>query len=764
VGNTEANGFSQASTSRAAQEKLAELEKGSAPFEDQLVEAVKFIGGGINFDGKHGFKIDDPGKQPNSAAFHGREEWLLRWLLKKLQAPKDDIPRKTPASWRLLAHLLQTIPIPNTARILQERKFMAILRQTLEEAQKAASDTSRSISGDRTSSDSTLVEETSSKVSRKRKRSGELVTNPTGTGDLGLGELLEAIYEAIAGMQRSTNVNLVIVEKGRSAAFTTEYMKTVMRTTAEEAAKILGLWLSLSRILHSQRGVREPVGETWLSQFLQIWDYHAPGTDDLMQYSLHCSHGLISLLKAVKSGEIQNQDWLPILEEQVARNIILPAKAANLDDPESDLLNTLTRVSIIQDSANAPLQFEVAIRSIQPRGSRRRMPHDDAWLQTVFDTLVKAMPNTRFEQNSKAIRCMLHCAIDHKVSLELPALRSITSTYALSEGTTNWDLLHTIIILDANVFLIPDEEKNLLQEVLTRITTASVDPSWSEISGQVVTGVVVPLMKEFANARDLSGFIHHWFAQLVEFERLRKAKRKQPSTAIFSAWEDEALQVELSKLLEPSLTLRQITDILEFLNEQVTKSPDAVCVILEAIASSISRAEVVDAVQLRLYHIIFDNMSSEKLDSRYKWRSWRILSRSLSWMTSSGLNEIVKLWEEQAKPFDLLSGRLATGRLLEAGDGNTIDLETLESLRCICAAWETVEEWSPLKSLAKPSMLNFLQCLARDIKSFLRDLRKSRQLGEEVCGPNLNTQYRGTGWMLWSCVRCIFVEYPKVFG
>jgi nucleolar pre-ribosomal-associated protein 2 len=740
----------QASKSRAAQEKLAELEKGSAPFADQLVEAGKFIGADLDYIGRSGIETDDSEKQ-NAAAFHGKEEWLLRWLLKKLQSQKDAIPRKTPTAWRLLCHILQAIPVVAAARILQERKFVSILRQTLEEAQ-----------GTGTTKDTapSEPEEASSKGSRKRKRSGELVTN-TANSDHGLGGLLEAIYAVIAYMQLSTKPNAV---DGRGAEFSAEAMRSVLRTTAEEAAKILGLWLAVSRMLPGQSSFRELVGGTWLSRFVQIWELHTPGIEDLMQFSLYCSQSLIALLQSVKSGQVANKDWVPVLEELVARNIMLPAKAARADDPESDLLGMLTRVSIIRDSANAPLQFEIAIRSIQPQGPRRRRPEDETWLQAVFNTLVAAMLPTRYRQNSEAIRCMLQSAIHHKVGFELPVLRSITSTYALPEGAPNWELLHTIIMLDANVFLIPDGEKSLLEEVLTRITSTSLEPSWPEISRQVVADVVLPLMNESANARDLSGFIRHWHTQLVEFERLRNVKELSVS---FSAWEDEALQSQLSKLLEPSLTLRQITEILDFLEEQIPETPNAVCVLLEAIAGSITREEVVDSVQLRLYHIMFDNDRTDNLNERYDWRSWRVLTRMLSWATNSQIEELATLWKERPPPFDtfLESGTSIPskdGSLLVVDDANTADLGDLEYFRSRCAAWGRAEEWGLLRGLAKAPMLESLHLLAHDVISHVRKLRKGRPVGEEVCGSSINTERRGVGWTMWSCLRCVFVEYPTM--
>lgn len=86
-------GMSQASKSRAAQQALSELEKSSAQFEDQLVEAAKFIGSeldAVSTSASRQNERKDLKKVPTS---HGKEEWLLKWLLKKLQAPKDDVPR-----------------------------------------------------------------------------------------------------------------------------------------------------------------------------------------------------------------------------------------------------------------------------------------------------------------------------------------------------------------------------------------------------------------------------------------------------------------------------------------------------------------------------------------------------------------------------------------------------------------------------------------------------------------------------------------------
>jgi nucleolar pre-ribosomal-associated protein 2 len=85
--------FLQASNSRAAQEQLSALEKASAPFEDQLYEAAKFIGIEISQLGVSLDYSSHRSERSKATVHHGREEWLLRWLLKKMQVAEDGVPR-----------------------------------------------------------------------------------------------------------------------------------------------------------------------------------------------------------------------------------------------------------------------------------------------------------------------------------------------------------------------------------------------------------------------------------------------------------------------------------------------------------------------------------------------------------------------------------------------------------------------------------------------------------------------------------------------
>lgn len=327
----------------------------------------------------------------------------------------------------------------------------------------------------------------------------------------------------------------------------------------------------------------------------------------------------------------------------------------------------------------------------------------------------------------------------------------------------DWDILATLVELDANIFLLGEGKVVLLPHLMEAITTASLSPSWSEIQEKVVSTVLVPLMREFAKARDLSDFIRHWSTQLIAYEKFRK----DDDIALFSAWEDEAIQIELQNLMEPSWNVSQISNVLDSLAEQVSEHPDAVCVVLQAIARSVSGQEqVVDAINLRLYQIMFNDNAADKLNPRYRWRSWRIISHTLNWIEMGDLNALGSLWDDKAKPFDSLSRFSKSESILKIKPKEKRGLESLEIFRFACSTWTAATKQrrsvNSVQSLDKPVMLGLLRGLARDISQFTSDLQEDKDLGDEICSSKQNFLQRGNGWMIWALVRCLFVEHPDV--
>lgn len=619
------------------------------------------------------------------------------------------------------------------ARILGERKFVAILQKTLEEAKQ------RPVEDSDNTKPSSLEEKETTKKSKKRKRSGE-AADKSSVLKYGVQSLLSGILAVVDFIVDSTRLNSGMNDNGRDSEFSAEYMRTVLRSSSEDSAKLLGVWLQVLK-KHDILSTSDQL--SWLSSFVEIWQLHITDENYLMHFSLHCTLPLFSLLKNLSiSSSFGTQ-----IEQLLARNIIIPSKAAKEENAESTLLNDLTKLAVISDSANASRLFGIAIRSIQPQGAKRRRPIDETWLQAVFSSLKASMPLKRVEQNGKAVCAMVQSAILHKVDLELEVLRSVTAEYAVPEGSeTSWELLRLVIQLDANVFLIPYTEKDLLRDLLTRVNQISVGVEHANIPKVVVEDVVLPLMEAFAKARDLTGFMHHWLAQLIEVEESRKVLSLS-SSEVFGVWEDSRLQQQLKELLESSLSINQITQILDWLEIEIVSNPGPVSVILQAISGSIAGEEVVDAVNLRCYHIMFDNGISDSLGDQYKWRSWSILRNTLSFANRGGIAELSTLWAESAKPFDSLTSNVGSSKLMDIHSSKT-SFGGLELWKFACAAWSIAKDGSKLQHLAKPLILNLLQGFNSEVKIFLQSTATDGK--------------RLTKWTMSRFVKCLFKDHPEV--
>ena len=209
------------------------------------------------------------------------------------------------------------------------------------------------------------------------------------------------------------------------------------------------------------------------------------------------------------------------------------------------------------------------------------------------------------------------------------------------------------------------------------------------------------------------------------------------------------------------MTLRQIEQILDWISPQAAENANATCAILEALAGSISHEENVDAIGIRLAHILAQSFGLADPDTRYKWRSWRVLSQPMGELDFRNHDLIANLWEERAKPFNLIP-RFKTDNLNEEGTKNPAGLESIELLRFLCASWACARTGSKLEAQAKPVLLGMLAGLVDDITGLPSLLKSGAKMGKEKCGSRLNTLKRGLGWQKWSALHCIFEEYPKV--
>jgi nucleolar pre-ribosomal-associated protein 2 len=131
-------------------------------------------------------------------------------------------------------------------------------------------------------------------------------------------------------------------------------------------------------------------------------------------------------------------------------------------------------------------------------------------------------------------------------------------------------------------------------------------------------------------------------------------------------------------------------------------------------------------------------------------------------MNTPALEEIGKRFDDLALPFHSLYDRFSKTGLLNASNGNLVDLETFEAFRLTCTLWTSSKNCALLEMVCRKPAIKLLRSLAHDIKLLPADLRGDQDLGEEMCDAIPNNLYCGIGVMLWSCVRCVLVENPRM--
>ncbi|RKF77753.1 putative urb2 npa2 family protein [Golovinomyces cichoracearum] len=727
------------SRSRSVQEELERLEKLFAPYKQQLTEAVRFVGVQFRDDGQLSGDREEAKKLSSLVPFK-REEWLLLWLLKKLKT--DSIARKTPSSWWLLSYLVESVPVRVASRILLSKEAIveerdnpskqikkSILQNTLDEALENFSI-------------SPAPGNFGQKHSKKRRYGGELVA--TNVDFDHLPDLMDAISTVLSFLVKSGSIAAAGSTDDMGASLSAAYMKTTYITAAEKAAVTFGSWLTLCEKVYplcSNTHVNN--NKNWLAPFVELWNSRLQSDTALLSFSQHCASSILSLLHVIRSGNHQI-NWHSPLEKLLSQNIIIPAKKKYHENSTSDLLEMLTKPVVTLNILNVPVLFEIAIRSIRHQSTRNRQPEDEAWLQAVFQTLLHLNSDS---ENQECINSMLKLCIQFKVDLEKKLLQSIVLKSAISESDINWILIATIIKLDANIFFGSNEE-SLLALLLGRITESSLEPCWSTISDHVISEVLLPIMNEFAKARDLSGFIKLWFNQLCIFER-RREKAQNLSITVFSAWEQERLCLELRKLLELSLSTDQILNLIDWISKNLEKNPSGACIILEAICGSISGQEdVVDSISLLPYNVIFDKKKTLELQSRYRWRAWRLLTHTLNWANSRDLDTLASCWDSEGNPLTFYVENHDS--LLNINhEESFLALEPVEVFRSVCAAFNASAESYHLEKSIKPVALRFLQIMHNDICNLRGDFYSKTSMS------------RSKSEAIFSLFRCIFSEYPK---
>ena len=249
--------------------------------------------------------------------FGPKEEWVLRWLLKRLDADSGrqsnfyiaTSPSLVSEAWLLLRVVLARLPATVVARFLKTYKFMVALETTLQrlcetlgnadprKSSNTESERSRESSSSATIENGSTIEV---KISKKRKRD-ETKSEPTTAlvdAQIDGAKLFTCICSALQQIEeRATDVS------HGEALLPAEYIKAALKTSPEAAARIIGSCLNILERLVSASvpGDTEKSSDIshdmMLVPVLTLWNFRASPADDIA--GLLSAVSLISCLVSI---------------------------------------------------------------------------------------------------------------------------------------------------------------------------------------------------------------------------------------------------------------------------------------------------------------------------------------------------------------------------------------------------------------------------------------------------------------------------------
>ncbi|KAI1933530.1 hypothetical protein LOZ65_000163 [Ophidiomyces ophidiicola] len=642
-------------------EALVQLERSSygSP-QDHLREAARIIG--VDLDTilqieSEGAK-SAPGVLPAAAP---KEEWVLRWLLKKLTAPASKTTsnyRLENLTWTLFHLLLDRIPARTVAILLTENKFLLVLQTSLEELRELIS--SQSSTSDAPRDDGSAGKK-HAKSGKKRKRTEDDAADSgpqrSSTAPNSPADTFMSVIAAVKHL-----VELADRVPAAQAALKAQ-LKLVLRGDPATAANILSQALQ-SAAVTGRMTERLFIG---LSTVLGIWNLRSESLDGSVSLSngLFCSRVLgpaLQLLLNIASTQDETRTRHPLVqavERLVVLHVTLPLrelffstptnnKNAQDDRVSPDTIDTISKefASRLGDDANiAPvllsILLDISTRAL-PRDTFKRQMNEAAWLETLFVVLsaragFDLYTDSRKKSDPAILQSLFQVAIDRTFTLSLGTLVRYTVRFAgllqSSRGEIPWKLISQVIELGVDVFL-PNsglsESKPLLDSLVTCLTSVCQSPQQpcEAAYTSVKSGVVLPLLKGFFAARDGDAFLQIWSSQLKLLDTRRSESTDLPP---FSVWEDDDISRAYGELLSVNYSSARVESQIERVVSALSNSDDiptayADVVVLDSmlmvgsekdrkLQSGLSCGNVLEAL------IAFIKSSSNAF---WKWRLWRI--------------------------------------------------------------------------------------------------------------------------------------------
>ncbi|KAK3950907.1 Urb2/Npa2 family-domain-containing protein [Pseudoneurospora amorphoporcata] len=602
-------------------------------------------------------------------SFHAAEEMLLRWLLKNMSgsAAINDQVRRFPLSWNIMGAVFAWIPLFSLAKSLADRRFIAVLQQTLKDISTPQREAAQSKKG---GSDVEMKDATSDETthkSRKRKRTTAAKFDLTSQQQVaGCLQTAEAVFEALRILLSRCNIKSTDgLPSNRMGA---EHIKSLFSSSASDVMQMLVPVLSTCNFAAESDELESSKEQsTWMSTFYTLWDLHLQGPEDASAVAVSLSGlgaHLLSKLTATPrhpsltiDATVQDQ-WARDLRRFLTRNMILPARAAFLNNRAQDVIQVATQMSSDFASTNYPVLFDLVTRAPRVLSEKATKKDYEEWIQAVFDGILVALKGADASQSQPAVEAVLEMAADQQLPLSAESLRSVCKACGLQGDKLNWKLHLAIAKLNPDVFLVTQEGQALLDQALAH-TFCTREKEAEKFDK--ATEFLIHLVNGHARARDLQGFIKTWLTYL---------DKNEPSGF---PWTSSQLANAVAETAEQSLTVGQLVDILNWVDEQKTKQKGVKTVILAAIANGLSLEAYIDAANMRTFGIASSEKFEKKVKSVISTARWNVAEKAISRATVADAKSV---WESVHSDVKSTLKR-----------SETYSSEAFAAFKCCASAW-----------------------------------------------------------------------------
>lgn len=609
--------------------------------------------------------------------FHAAEESSLRWLLKSMNGPSPaaELLRRYPLTWTILDCVFQRIPLFSLAKSLADRKFIAILQQTLKGVSKP---------------DAASCSPASSKRKKTPAVCYDLETLQAPAGCL---ETAQAVFKSLRSLlSRLENPETTNTRDTIGA----QHITSLFCNSATEAITIVAPALTICSLLASSPGSHIEGAESWIETIASIWDLHLQGDNDEVEVAIHLFHPSANILgrmgsfpsdHEVELPEALKTRWSAQLETFMHRKLIVPGRTAFITHKVFESFTQALEISkgIAHLSAPALYFLSSGVSSRVAEGEQRK--DNVEWLERIFQAIERTLRGR--PDSAKLIQTILELAIQRSTPVDVEDLRRVCHDYALRNAEVDWQLVAKVATCDPDVFQLSDDGAGLRKEVCDRILAREVEAANYESIAKVIGAI----MDGFRTRRSLTSFLRLWFEQLCEAERLQMDHH--------SPWFDigrcTSPTQSLDSLLETELSPSQLLDIIAWVGTQnPTEHPHSTCVFSATIAQALRGEAFVDAVGTKLFDLVAPLDSSTQATSL----KWRVVSSTLSWVAP---DERVKVWT-------LVQGQLSD--ILKTSPLRSS--VTFEAFKCCFRAWDSLSVDDAHVDEPASTIESFIERLAAD--------------------------------------------------